>query len=191
MIVIIILIIVVIPIIYLFASPSFSPIPYFPSQSVDLPKIIKALNLKNNQIVFDLGAGDGIIIFEAAKKAIQQKLDTKFIAVEINPILIFILHLRRLFHPNRSNIKIVRDDIFKMNFPQLTINNYQLTIYLYISPWYLEKTILNIKNQISKFSVVSYMYPIKSLKNKEKIIQGKNKIYVYNQSNSTRISLEL
>lgn len=57
------------------------------------------------------------------------------------------------------------------------LNN--VTIYLYISPWYLEKTISNIKNQISKYSIVSYMYSIKSLKNSKRTIQGKNKIFVY------------
>ncbi|HEX7543159.1 MAG TPA: hypothetical protein VF385_03700 [Patescibacteria group bacterium] len=184
-------------IIFLFSSPKLSPIPYFPSQPVDIPKIIKVLNLKNDQIIFDLGAGDGIIIFGAAKSSFQNKLNTQFIAVEINPVLILILHLRRLFHPNRKNIKIVRDDIFRMNIKD-QISNIKVTsqkskipnnetmkqfnnvtIYLYISPWYLEKTISNIKNQISKYSVVSYMYSIKSLKNKEKIIQGKNSIFVY------------
>lgn len=166
-------------IIFLFSSPTLSPIPYFPSQSVDLPKIIKALNLKNNQTVFDLGAGDGIIIFEAAKIAFQKKLSTKFIAVEINPVLILILHLRRLFHPNRENIKILYGNIFTMNYNDFMNFKNFITFYLYISPWYLEKTISNIKDQISKFSIVSYMYSIKSLKNSERIIQGKNSIFVY------------
>ena len=178
----IIFIVLIIIIIFIFSSKKFSPIPYFPSQSVDLPKIIKALNLKNNQTVIDLGAGDGIVIFEAAKSSYQQKLNTKFVAVEINPVLILILHLRRFFHPNKKNIKIVYGDIFKLNFNSLTrkpVNS--LTFYLYISPWFLEKTISNIKNQIAKFSVISYMYPIKSLTKKSKeIIQGKNRIFVYN-----------
>ena len=167
-------------IVLIFSSKRFSPIPYFPSQKTDVPLIVKALNLKNNQTVFDLGAGDGIIIFSAAHESLQKKLDTKFIAVEINPILLLILYLRRLLHPNKKNIKIIREDIFTLNFSSLTTNYLLLTtIYLYISPWYLEKTISNLKGQIPKFSVVSYMYPIKSLKNKEKKIQGKNSIFVY------------
>lgn len=194
----IIFIVFIIVIIFIFSSSRLSPIPYFPSQSVDLPKIIKALNLKNNQTVFDLGAGDGIIIFAAAKSSYQQKLNTKFIAVEINPVLILILHLRRLFHPNRKGIKIVYGDIFNFNFMNFTNFKNFITIYLYISPWYLEKVIENCKLVLSKveglkienFSVVSYMYPIKSLgkkpsfakasEGKEKIIKGKNKIFVYN-----------
>ncbi len=178
------LIIFIIVIIFLFSSKTFSPIPYFPSQSVDLPKIIKALNLKNNQTVFDLGAGDGKVIFSAAKSSFQRKLNTKFIAVEINPVLILILHIRRIFHQNKKNIKIIRDNIFEMNLNSLTSEPVNfLTVYLYISPWFLEKVIENCKMNPpaggKNFSVVSYMYPIKSLKNREKTINGKNKIFVY------------
>lgn len=178
------ILVILFSIIFLFSSPKLSPIPYFPSQPVDLPLIVKALNLKNNQTVFDLGAGDGIVIFEAAKSSYRQKLNTKFIAVEINPVLILILHLRRLFHPNRRNIKIIMDDIFTMDFNSLTMKQFNnVTIYFYISPWFLEKTILNIKKQINKFEVVSYMYPIKSLGKttfaKATVVKGKNKIFIY------------
>ena len=172
---------VVFIIIFIFASPQLSPIPYFPSQLIDLPLIIKSLNIRNDQIIIDLGAGDGIIIFEAASFAYKKKLNTQFVAVEINPILIFVLHSRRLFHSNRNNIKIVRDDIFKIKVSKHGIVKHlnRLTVYLYISPWHLEKTVSNIKKQVNKFSTVSYMYSIKSLKDKEKIILGKNKIYIY------------
>src|SRR3989339_1199594 len=98
----IIFIILIIIIIFIFSSPTLSPIPYFPSQKADMPLIVRALNLKNNQTVFDLGAGDGIMIFKAAEEAFQQDINTKFIAVEINPVLILILYLRRLFHPNKK-----------------------------------------------------------------------------------------
>lgn len=168
-------------IIILFSFPQLSPVPYFPTNKKDLPLIVKALGLKNNQTVLDLGAGDGIVIFEAAKKAYKRKLNTKFVAVEINPVLILIMNIRYLFHPNRKNIKIVFGDIFKMNYKKLLTSNFSLlTFYLYISPWFLERVIPNLKFKISNFSIVSYMYPVKSLKSKEKIICGKNKIFVYN-----------
>ena len=181
MLIYIVIFFIIILIIFFFSSKTLSPIPYFPSQQADLPKIIKALNLKNNQTVFDLGAGDGIVIFKAADEAFRKKLNTKFVAIEINPVLILILHLRRLFHPNKKNIKIVVDDMFKIDFSSLIPNPYSLVIYLYISPWYLEKTISNIKNQINKFSVVSYMYPLKNKTAFTKVtaVKGKNSIFIY------------
>jgi len=166
----------------LFSSPKLSPIPYFPTNKKDLPLIIKVLNLKNNQTIVDLGAGDGLVIFQAAKQSFKKKLNTTFVAVEINIVLILILYLRRLFHPNRKNIKIIWGDFFKVTIKQC--NN--VTIYLYVSPWLINKIIENWKLKIENFSVVSYMYPIKkphfalpASRGKQKIIQGKNKIFIY------------
>jgi SAM-dependent methyltransferase len=172
---------VILVIIFLFSSKTLSPIPYFPSNRKDLPLIIKALDLKNNQAIFDLGAGDGIVIFEAAKKAYEKNLNTQFFAVEINPILLLIMHIKRLFHPNKKNIKIVFDDIFKINIKKFLNFDFSfLTFYLYISPWYIDKVIKNISSKIKNFSVVSYFYPLPKRKQK-KIFKGKNKIFVYNK----------
>ena len=99
----------------IFALPELSPVPYFPSNKKDLPLILKALSLKNGQTVIDLGAGDGVIIFEAAMMTYKKKLSTRFIAVELNPVLILIMNLRKSFHPNKKNIIIVQGDMFKIN----------------------------------------------------------------------------
>jgi len=162
-----------------------------------MPLIIKAFNLKNNQVIYDLGAGDGVVIFKAAKEAFKKKQNTVFIAIEINPVLILILHLRRLLHPNKKNIKIVWGDMFKINLKSqilnlktktkilnlsnnVTIEQYSnITIYLYISPWLIEKTLSVIKKQFSRFNIVSYFYPVKSLKNKERVTHGIHNIYIY------------
>lgn len=171
----------------IFAFPKFSPIPYFPSNKKDLPLIIKSLKLKNNQTVIDLGAGDGIVIFEGAKIALEKKLNTQFIAVDINPVLLIIMLLRRLFHPNRKNIQIIYGDIFKFNLMNFINFTNFITIYLYISPWFLEKTISNIQSQIQNTEyrilntkIVSYMYKIPSLNKFEKKIKAyKHPIYIY------------
>ncbi len=177
----IIIVLIIFVVIVLFSFPRFSPIPYFPSNRRDMSKIIKALGLKNGQIVFDLGAGDGLVIFEAAKEALKRKLNTRFIAVEINPVLLCILYIRRLSHPNRKNIRIAYGNMFYMNYVNhLSSNINHLTFYLYISPWYLEKTLSNIKSQLRHFSVVSYMYQIKPLKLTEKIKGKKHSVFVYN-----------
>lgn len=181
MILIFLFVLLIFIILIIFSFPKFSPIPYFPSNKKDLNLIIKSLNLHNNQNIIDLGAGDGIIIFYAAEAAFKRKLNTKFIAVDINPILLLVMNVKRLFHPNKRNIKIIYGNIFTMNFNYLTqkLPNSQ-TFYLYISPWHIEKTINNIKKQLKHFAAVSYMYRIPSLSKKEKIICGKiHDIYTY------------
>lgn len=177
-------------IIALFSFPQFSPIPYFPSNRKDLRLIIRALQLKNHQSIIDLGAGDGVVIFEAAKQAFKRKLNTQFVAVEINPVLLCILYVRQFLHPNRKNIRVMYGNMFSMDLNSLThkpVNTGKklssvnfLTFYVYISPWHLDKTIANIKNQFKHFSTVSYMYEITSLKLTEKIKGKKHPVFVYN-----------
>lgn len=167
-------------IIVLFSFPQFSPIPYFPSNKKDLPFIIQSLRLKNKQVVFDLGAGDGMVIFAGAKEAFRKKLDTQFVAVEINPVLLSILYIRKLLHPNRRNIKVMYGNMFTMNYKKhLTLEFSHLTFYLYISPWYLARTVSNLKSQISNFNVVSYMYEIPYLKPSKKIEADTHPVFIY------------
>jgi len=172
----IIFLFLILVVIILFSFPRFSPIPYYPTNKKDMGLIVKCLNLKNNQIIIDLGAGDGVVIFSAAQEAWEKNLNTKFVAIEINIVLIVILYVRRFFHPNKNNIRIIWGDLFKITMKQY--NN--ATIYLYISPWLIDRLIKNLKLEINNFTLVSYMYPIKSLIKKRKTINGHNNIYVYN-----------
>jgi 16S rRNA A1518/A1519 N6-dimethyltransferase RsmA/KsgA/DIM1 with predicted DNA glycosylase/AP lyase activity len=170
---------IILAVLMIFAFPAFSPIPYFPSNSKDLSHILRLLGLKQNQYVIDLGAGDGFIIFAAAQVAYDKKLNTKFIAVELNPLLCLVLHIRRLFHKNRKNIHVVMGNIFTMNYSSILPKfKTELTFYLYISPWHIKKTIEAIKKYVSRFTVVSYMYEVPDRKHVQKAI-GIHKVYKY------------
>lgn len=177
------LIIIIILLIFIgllfFVLPKLSPIPYFPSQKKDRDIILKALGLKNNQMIIDLGAGDGWVIFEAAKWTFGKKLNTQFIAVEINPILFITLHLKRFFHKNKKNIRLVFGDMFKLNYKNL-LPRYktELKFYLYISPWLMEKAANSIKKYCPNFYIISYMYALPKRKEVRKM-KGKNNIFVY------------
>lgn len=170
---------VILVIIIIFSFPQFSPIPYFPSNKKDLAHILRALTLRNNQTIIDLGAGDGIIIFEAARQAFLNKLSTRFYAVEINPILLLILYIRRLFHPNKNNIHIIKRDMFTMSYDDI-LDGRNATFYLYISPWFIEKTVANITKQLKKFELVSYFYRVSCLPHyKETLVKGVHSLYTY------------
>lgn len=161
--------------IIIFAFPQFSPIPYFPSNAKDMSLIIKALRLKKNQIIFDLGAGDGIVVFSAAQKAHDQRLNTKFVAVEMNPILALILHIRRLMHPNRKNIQIVWSDMFKVGYQKLSDGYSVATVYIYVSPRFIPKIIQAVEKKWNHFDLVSYYYPIE--KNSKPESTGVHDVY--------------
>jgi len=194
--------VIILIIIILFVFPQFSPIPYYPSNMKDKENILKALSLKNGQAIIDLGAGDGVVVFEAAYESWKRKRDTKFVALEINPMLVAILWVKWLLHPNRKNIKIVWGDMFKIDYLSLRArakqsrtkiaassgfaetprNDICVTFYLYISPWLIEKVVSRIQKHLPNSSFVSYFYPIKSLKKKEKILKGIHNTYYYPSS---------
>ena len=165
----------------LFAFPHFSPIPYFPSNKKDLHLILDALNIRNDQIIIDMGAGDGIIIFEAAKYAYDKGLNTQFIALDINPILVGIMLIRRQFHPNKNQIKIRKADMFTLDISKLLPSTFNyVTLYAYISPRYLEHIVSLAKKIHSPHtSIVSYFYSIPSLRATEKKTSGIHDVYRY------------
>lgn len=156
----IILILLFFAILSLFAFPQLSPIPYFPSNPKDMHLILKALKLTNGQTVVDLGAGDGIVVFEAAKTTLEKKLDTRFVAVEINPVLVLLLHVRRFFNPNRDRITIVWGDLFKLDYRHLVKKNTQCTLYLYVTPRLIPSIVDTFKKSIPRFTTVSYLYKV-------------------------------
>lgn len=130
--------------------------------------------------MIDLGAGDGWVVFQAAHMAFQKKLNTKFIAVELNPILVMILMILRIFHPNRNNITVIRGDIFSIDYsPFQTSNpNFHILFYMYISPWLIDRVVKKIRAAIPHYSMVSYYYPVKNM-NAYSEQKGIHSIYRY------------
>lgn len=185
MIIFILITIIVLTIIFIFASPKLSPIPYYPSNKKDKNLIIEALTLKNNHVMIDLGAGDGWIIFEAARQSLTLGYNTKFIAVDINPILILLMNIKRLFHPNKKNITIMLADFFSTEFwrkltsfhnSSLIIHNY--VFYLYISPRFMYKTKEFILSYFPNATIVTYLYSFNEIE-PIKVFQGVKKIFVF------------
>ncbi|MEI6532205.1 MAG: hypothetical protein WCO06_00035 [Candidatus Roizmanbacteria bacterium] len=163
----------------IFTSKKLSPIPYFPSNHRDKNLIFSHITLKNDQIFIDAGAGDGWIIFESAHITFEKGLNTVFVAIEINPILIGILHIKRFFHPNRKQIIISSQDMFSLDWDQYKQYKYH-TLYVYISPWFVERVIKKARTILSDLSIISYYYPIPYLKDQEKKYKGIHDLYTYN-----------
>jgi len=158
---------------YVFVSRKRSPVPYFPTNKKDIPLIMEALNLEKNKSVVDLGAGNGIVIFKAASEAYKRGFDTKFYAVEINPILIVLLQIKRLFHKNKKNIFILFEDFTKMNLKRF--NN--SVFYLYLAPKYLNIVYKKIKIETQKSKIISYFYKIPNI-NQSSLMKKIHPIYV-------------
>ena len=141
------------------ADDHFERLWEIPTKSGRVPT--EAKNVSSSATIIDLGAGTGTVLFAAAQEAYKKKLDLKFIAIDIHPLLITILFIKSFFHPNKKNIVIIRGDIFRMNYQELLLKYRQnITIYLYVGPFVMDR----IKEKLNEFTfptrVVSYMYKI-------------------------------
>ncbi len=167
-----------------FVLKRLSPIPYFPSNAHDISLILKQIPLTHATVLYDLGAGDGVVVFAAASVAHKNGLSARFIAYEINPYLLLVMRIRRLFHPNKANIAIRRGDIFSTDYP-LSAHK-KITFFTYISPWFMEKTVANVARQLPKkesVTWVSYFYeaPKSTLYNSKQLghTKGVHDVYRY------------
>ncbi|CAN5229770.1 hypothetical protein BH09PAT2_BH09PAT2_02730 [soil metagenome] len=169
---------IVLAIIFVTFSSKVSAIPFFPSNPKDMSQIIEGLDLKNDQVVLDLGAGTGTVIFAAAREAHKKGLTTKFIAIDINFILVGIMWFHNLFHPNRKNIQVVMADLFKYDYEKATKGFKNVTYFMYVSPWFTDPMADLVKNIGRNIHFVTYFYSIKNLKEKKRL-EGLHSTFIY------------
>ncbi len=113
------------------------------------------------------------------KDSFENQNVSKFVAIEIHPTLFLWMQLRRLFHPNRNNISIIRADMFKFDLNKLTTDNLQPTIvYLYVDKNSLSRLKPNLLKLPKNSQIFTYMYPLPDLK-PNKTYQGRNQLFEY------------
>jgi SAM-dependent methyltransferase len=105
----------------IFSVLSFAP--WVPSRSRDLKRIFKIADLKSGQVFYDLGCGNGKIVFYAAKN-----YKAKAIGLEISLPFYFICILRQVF-TSGLNIKFKLKNLYKENLSSAD------TIFFFGTPW--------------------------------------------------------
>lgn len=101
--------------------------PFVPSTKKTAKAMIDQAKLKSTDTVYDLGSGDGRLLFLAAKKGIK-----KGIGVEINPWLVIFTNLRILFSSYRTTLSCQWGDFWKKDFSSADV------VFVYLLPWKME-----------------------------------------------------
>jgi SAM-dependent methyltransferase len=101
-------------ILYMFSLMSKSP--FIPVPDKYLSDIIEALDLKDDSVLYDLGSGDGRVLFAAY----EVKPMAKYIGVDINVAPIIESRIKKLLKGNPKNISFKKADIFKIDFSDAT-----------------------------------------------------------------------
>ncbi len=100
---------------FVFASFVFGA-GYQPTPRASVETMLRLAEVSPRDTLFDLGAGTGAIVFRAART-----YRARVVGVEVEPIRVLILRLRRRFGPFRDRITIHWGDFFRLDFRSATV----------------------------------------------------------------------
>ena len=132
----------------------FFGVPYIPTHKKELIKPFEKLKLLKNDILADIGSGDGIVLKTASN------FSTKSISFEINPFLVLISKLRLR---NSKNTQI-----YFRNFWHAFLIKKITILYTFGHPERIEKILklaqIQANHQKTDLLFISYGFEIKNLK---------------------------
>lgn len=163
-------------------TPLFSKVPFVPVRKKVLKDIISALKLSNESILYDLGCGDGRILFAAAK--IYPKISC--VGIEKAPFPFLWAKSRQIFSnylPAQAGkkIMIVHGDMFQTDISPAT------HIFLYLFPELMNSLLPKFEKELRPGTRVvscdfqfSGKHPDQVLDLKGTKYQLNRKLYIYN-----------
>lgn len=135
--------------------------PYVPSRKKIVNKMIDLANLKEDDKVFDLGCGDGRIVFAA------ENYTRNCIGIDISPPVILWAKIKRFFLKKKSQLKIG-------NFFHIKEVKEADVIFLFLFPQLMKKFYKEIYPHLKKGTrIISHAFIIDELQPKKALLRKK------------------
>lgn len=132
-------------------------------------KILKLDKIRKNDILYDLGCGDGRIIISAAKE-----YGIKSVGIEKNSFLAWFCKNRIRKNKLEDKIKVIKGDIFNQNLSKATI------VVMYLTQKLNDKLKSKFERELKKGTrVISASHVFKGWKESKKIKTGHFYTYLY------------
>lgn len=129
--------------------------PFVPSKNQAVKKMLKLANIKSGERVFDLGCGDGRIVFAAEKKG------AICTGIEISPPVYLFAYLKKIIQRKKSEIR------FGNFFYQKDLVDADV-IFLFLLPETMQKFANEIFPKLKNGTrIISHAFNIKKLKAKK------------------------
>lgn len=122
--------------------------PYAPTRRKSIRKVFEKISVGKDDVVVDLGAGDGSVVLEAARRG------AKAYGYELSPIMFGIAWARSLFKPNA---RIVFGNFYNKDISDATV------VFVFLMPNNMPrlKTYLAKQNMKKGRYCVAYAFPFK------------------------------
>ncbi|MBP9738697.1 hypothetical protein KBD20_03340 [Candidatus Saccharibacteria bacterium] len=139
--------------------------PYLPTRKTQVNQALDLLDLKEGELLVDLGSGDGAVLVEAAKRGI------KCIGYELNPLVFCVAYLRVWRY--RKLVTVRLRNFWKVPLPKETKG-----VFVFLLDKYMVKLDRKFETELSKGTkVVSYTFEIPDKKSVE--MAGPLNLYTY------------
>lgn len=138
--------------------------PFVPSTKSTSRTMIELARVKPGMNLYDLGSGDGRLLFLAAKKGATAT------GAEINPFLVAWTFIRKTLSPYRNRISVRWQNFWKTNLSDADV------VFVYLLPWKMEKLAQKLQKELKPGSLVvsnSFIFP------KWNILRQDTKTHVY------------
>ena len=149
-----------------FAYAGIRAAPWFPTRSRDVGRFLKLAQIKPGDKFYDLGCGDGKLVFAAASAGAEA------VGFEI-ALLPYLIALIRSFSVPNSKIKY--RDFWKTNLSDADI------VYIFLTPKVNPKAKLKFEHELKKGArVIAYTWPIAGwVPAKTDLVAGQSPMYLY------------
>lgn len=149
-----------------FAYAGVRAAPWFPTWSRDIGRFLKLAEIKPGQKFYDLGCGDGKLVFAAAGAGAEA------VGFEIS-LLPYLIALSRSF--SIKNSKILYKDFWNQNLSNADI------VYLFLTPKVNPKAKLKLEKELKKGArIIAYTWPIDGwTAEKTDLMPGQPPMYLY------------
>lgn len=140
--------------------------PFVPSTNKTSSTMIDLADITKNDVIYDLGSGDGRLLFLAQKKGAK-----KAIGFEINPLLVLYTKLRILL-TRKKNISVTMQNFWTANYKQADV------IFIYLLPWKMEALGEKLRKELKPEARIvsnSFIFPHWKIIKEDK----KNHVYVF------------
>lgn len=150
----------------------FFAVPYVPSKYSVVKRMVSLANIRPKEKVFDLGCGDGRLLFEAERK--RKKIQA--VGFEVAPLVYLFALLKKWFFSSGASFKF-------RNFFRVSLRDADV-IFCYLLPGTMEKLSQKIRKECRKGTrIISNTFhlpgfrPVKVLKRNRRV--GLPTIYLY------------
>ncbi len=141
--------------------------PWWRTNSKTARAICKLAKIKKDDLIYDLGCGDGTALVIAAKV-----FGAKGVGLEIDPTRYYISKINFKINNLSNLLKVKRKNLFDENLKDADV------VFVYLVPKTLEKLIPKFKKELKKGTrIVSFVYEI-NLPLKEEDKKNKLRLYV-------------